>query len=133
MTELADLVGTHVLDAVDFSQEHVGSAGYIEDAESMRFRLDGVVYVAVEDPNDGYRSCLDKIFVGEGPMHNEFQPHKVVCNMRDTHGEDILDIVDATTGKIVISVGTDGTDDYYPGFVSIFNPENLAANAKGAA
>lgn len=62
--EFDALVGEHMLDAVDFATEKIQSYGdRFEDAQCMRFRLDGVVYCAIENPDDGYRSCLDKIIM----------------------------------------------------------------------
>jgi hypothetical protein len=31
-------------------------------------------------------------------------------------------------GKLVLEVGTDFSEDYYPSFLSVFYPENLPAN-----
>jgi hypothetical protein len=42
---------------------------------------------------------------------------------------DILDLIDVVTGKVVLSVGTGNTDDYYPYWVAEFTPENMGANA----
>lgn len=49
--ELRELTGLHVLDAVDFSM----SMSIVEDPQVMSFRVDGIVYMAAEDPDDGYR------------------------------------------------------------------------------
>lgn len=35
-------------------------------------------------------------------------------------------------GQIVLTLGTENTDDYYPSFVCDWQPENLADNAKDA-
>jgi hypothetical protein len=37
---------------------------------------------------------------------------------------------DRTTNKLVLEVGTENIDDYYPGFVGRFHPENMAVNCK---
>jgi hypothetical protein len=39
-------------------------------------------------------------------------------------------MLDVTTGKVVFEVGTEDIDDYYPGFVVEFNPENMAINQR---
>jgi len=47
--------------------------------------------------------------------------------------DNVLELVDAVTGRVVLEVGTDNVDDYYPGFVASFHPENMATNAEIAA
>lgn len=136
MTQLTDLVGPRHLDAVDFDTEKMKKFygdGY-EDCSVCRFRLDGIVYVAIEDPSDGYRSSMRDLITPNNPaMKNVFPPVKVIGRMR-TEGEfggldDVLELVDAFTDKVVLEVGTDNCDDYYPCFVASFHPENMATNA----
>lgn len=132
---LIELVGEHLLDAVDFSNEKIKDWGdSFQDAQMMRFRLDGIVYSAIEDPDDGYRSMLGGLIVGEHPMTNVFTPVRVIGRMRLKTPEsnedcETLELVDALTEKIVLEVGTDYTSDYYPAFVANFNPAAMILNA----
>lgn len=74
-----------LLDAVDFERVEVEKWGGFEDANTIRFRLDGNVYVAVEDPNDGYRSSMEHLFIddtGKSPMKNVFSPIEVRAEHR---------------------------------------------------
>jgi hypothetical protein len=129
------LVGEHELDAVDESTEQV-KAWYgesHEDANCIRFRLDGKVYTAIEDPSDGYRSSMEKLFVSQDEMKNVFRPVKVLARIR-TEAEyggsaEILQLLDVANGKVILEVGTDNSDDYYPSFVASWQPQNLAVNA----
>ena len=131
--ELQSLVGPHVLDGVDFSTEQVKTWGdYLENAQHCRFRLDGVVYIAVENPDDGYRSSMRHLLVGAGDMTNTFLPLRVIGRHR-TSGkysgvDDVLELIDEKTGQVVLEVGTDNVDEYYPGFVASFHPEAMAHN-----
>lgn len=132
--ELSDLVGKGILDAVDFSTESREMyRGHFEDSQVCRFRLNGVVYVAVEDPCDGYRSSMAELVVQRSatPL-NVFPPCEVVGVHRTNGGygvvDDILELVDTKTGKVVLEVGTENTSDYYPSFVASFHPENMAIN-----
>lgn len=130
---LDDLIGDHMLDAVDTYVERVNTWGKnFEDANVIRFRLDGIVYTAIEDPSDGYRSCLDKLTAeADAEVKNVFPPVRVTARKKadDKYCKnDTLELVDAVTGKVVMEVGTDNTDDYYPSFVSSFSPENMATN-----
>jgi len=107
---------------------------YFEDASVIRFRLDGVVYTAVENPDDGYRSSMKEIYIAtnakERKVNNTFRGHRVLAKKKTQKGQsdDTLEFIDLLTGKVVLEVGTDNTDDYYPSFVSTFTPENLADN-----
>lgn len=123
---LQDLVGEHLLDAVDFGSVKKESwGGGYEDCQTMRFRLDGIVYVALEDPSDGYRSCMESLQIATDEPANRFPPVRVVARYRDRSGynaADVLEIIVASNGKTVIEVGTENSDDYYPSFVAHFNP-----------
>lgn len=127
--ELKELVGQHSFDAVDFSNEQVKTWGEsYECCQVMRFRLDGKVYVALEDPSDGYRSSMKDLTIAEGAtMRNTFAPMMVIGRHREKgsygHANDVLELIDAVTGKVVLEVGTTNVDDYYPIFVAAFHPE----------
>ncbi len=136
--ELKDLVGEHLLTGVDFGVIPPNKKDYqYESSNTMTFVLDGRAYCAIEDPSDGYRSCLRDIT--EVPMEmvkNTFAPCKVLARHR-TQGrysgtDDILECLDVVTGKTVLEVGTDNADDYYPSYVANFSPEHMAVNAVAA-
>ncbi len=124
---LESLVGEHVLTGVDSEQTRQECA--YEDATALRFVLDGRIYVATEDPEDGYRSCLGGIAIVDGPpVVNVFPPCRVVGSMLESSSDEILELRDVSTGKVVLEVGTSDTDDYYPSFVGNFTPESMAVN-----
>lgn len=122
--ELKDLIGEHVLTGADTDSTNHG------DSNAIRFVLDGKTYIAIEDPEDGYRSCMGELIESQDKIPNLFKEQKVIGTMREGSGCDILDFIDCVTGKIVISIGTDNTEDYYPWFVGEFHPENMAVNAE---
>ena len=132
--ELKDLTGKMMLDAVDFSNEKVKTWGDdFEDSEVCRFRLDDVIYSAIEDPSDGYRSSMRDLNIEHGFMKNTFEPIEVLCIYREKDGEyggtdDILILVDIGTDEKVLEVGTTNTDDYYPCYVASFHPEAMSIN-----
>lgn len=132
--ELKDLAGKKILDAVDFSNEKVKTWGDgFEDSEVCRFRLDGVIYSAIEDPSDGYRSSMRDLNIEHGFMKNAFEPIEVLCIYREKDKEyggidDILILIDIGTGEKVLEVGTTDTDNYYPCYVASFHPENMVLN-----
>ena len=131
--ELESLVGEHELSGVDYiqSEEFPTPWGSTYHGSVCRFVLDGKVYTAREDDNDGYRSAMEDLTEG-GEVKNAFPPQRVLCSMR-TEGkygstDHVLVMRDVVTGKEVLEVGTDNTDDYYPSFVANFRPENMACN-----
>lgn len=117
--ELQDLVGTHYLSGVDFG----GKADY---SNYIAFTLDGITYIATEDENDGYRSCMEGIEVTTQKISNIFNPVKVLCKMSDER--DTLEVIDFYNGKLVIEVGTDYSESYYPSFIDYYQPENMSVN-----
>jgi len=135
MTELNDLVGLHVLTAVDMDTnslpESMRVRGEVWDgANVINFELDGVTYAVIEDPEDGYRSSMQEIITVAYSISNRFEPCKVECKItkRENGGDVVLDMYDVVTGDIVLSVGTWSEDDYYPYFVAEFTPENMVSN-----
>lgn len=137
--ELLSLIGEHVLDAVDTSVESTKRTygDYYEDCELVRFRLDGKVYTAIEDPSDGYRSSLGSLILSPNDeMRNVFPPVRVLVRKKDDdrygNTNETIQFIDLVTGKTVLEIGTDNSDDYYPSFVGSFSPENMATNATSA-
>ena len=129
------LIGEHVLEGVDMFDTQVESweGGPMESANAMRFMLDGKIYVAVEDPEDGYRSCMKSLTVDTEPIKNSFAGVRVLVRQapsQEFSNDDILEMIDLANGKVVLSVGTRNTEDYYPFFEASWTPENLAVNAK---
>jgi hypothetical protein len=121
---LDSLVGEHELSGVDFEQVRID--GDYSAANVIRFVIDGKIYVATEDPDDGYRSSMrELVIVEEPPVTNVFGPVKVVGRER---GE-VIEFVDAANSQTILEVGTDNSDDYYPSFVNHFYPDRMAINA----
>jgi hypothetical protein len=124
--ELDDLIGEHALTGVDF--ENVKGGYWDDDANQIRFVLDGKIYVATENPEDGYRSALGTLeIVTEPPVKNTFPATKVTARKGGGYDDDILELV-AENGEVVLRVGTADTSDYYPYFVGTFDPKKLPAN-----
>ena len=122
--EFDELVGEHVLDGVDYAP---GLS--TPDVEAMRFRLDGIVYIAMSNESDGYRSSLKSLTVQENnEITNTFPPECVLVRKSNDAYIDTLLIVNPVTLLLIAEVGTNTTDDYYPSFVSSFWPNHLASN-----
>lgn len=109
------------------------------------FILDGVTYAAVEDPDDGYRSRLEDLYVCDGiempkrKLTNTFPPQAMIVRHRSRpdgprsmwdsdQEDDVLAFYDETTRNLVLEIGTTNIADYYPGCVLCYYPENMAIN-----
>jgi len=133
MMKLEDLAGIQMLDGVDYGavmhpdpdNNYSGHA----DVNCLRVRLCGVIYVFKEDPDDGYRSHLSTVTIDDPmryPIKNMLPMTLVDCKVRDDNP--ILEIYDRANGKLIIEVGTNRGDSYYPSCVMNWNPENLHLN-----
>lgn len=130
--ELKDLVGEHELSGVDSGILKADRESYqYEDASTLLFILDGKTYRVTEDPSDGYRSMMRDIEeVSDAAVANRFAPVRVMGIYRE-ESCDILELHDLKSGNLVLRIGTENTDDYYPYFVSEFMPERMACNQPG--
>ena len=120
---LDSLVGEHLFSGSDCEGPDCA-------ANVIRFVLDGRIYMAVEDENDGYRSALGTLaVVDDPPVTNSFEPIRVVVRMATWSGDDYIEVIDVANGKTVLEVGTDEADDYYPSFIATFYTDRMAVNA----
>ena len=131
--ELKDLVGKHFLSGVEFSIIK-STEEYGEDCNCIDFLLDGIIYSAVENPSDGYRLYMNDLEINRNGANisNKFKSVEVYIIVRykgDYERSDILDFYDVKTNKIVLSIGTDNIDDYYPCYIGEWTPENLCLNS----
>lgn len=128
-----DLVGIHTIDARGEYIRDANPDSYSENSLVILYRIDGKLYAFQEDTNDDYRSMLEEVREAnerdlEIPLA-EFAP--IVCNfmIRDLHqfgGTDhVLYAVDERTDLLVLEIGTENTDDYYPSFVASWTPEGV--------
>lgn len=135
---LTDLIGEHELTGVDFGELPPDRDNYrYESANTITFVLDGHAYCAMEDPSDGYRSSMRDIVEVPNTVKNTFTPCRVLAQHRTKcdygHSSDVLECLDIVTGKVVLEVGTENDDDYYPSYVANFTPEHMAVNQSPAA
>lgn len=127
---------------IDYIGHNRSAYGY---SNVINFVLDCITYTAIEDPDDGYRSSLDYITASDFEVDNRFSPVKVKCSYKSIdksfwsdesnlnvsllQAVDKILFYDIDTNKLILEVGTDNTDDYYPCFVGDFYIENLPQNA----
>ena len=123
--QLKDLCGKHILQGIEWQS--------VENNElnAIAFKLDGIVYLAIEDEADGWRSYCKELKTSNKDVRFHIPDTEVMCSMmKNTFSEtnDVLVITDINTGKIVLEVGTKNCDDYYPYCHFEYHPENLVWN-----
>jgi hypothetical protein len=131
--KLKSLVGKHKLSGVDFENESVKLYEWsdLEYCQVVRFCLDGKTYMAVQDPSDGYRSCMKHCLVVPEMPKNKFEEVEVYGVMKGKgkyNENDVIQFYDTITNKIILEIGTSNANDYYPSWVAKWYPENLCLN-----
>jgi hypothetical protein len=112
-TTLMALVGPGILTGVQIEDKYETPDHYTV----CRFTLNGVTYQIKEDPDDGYRSRIDTIEVTDDPPMDQYSI-PVECSMKpDDEYERHCTLLIKHGDKIILEIGEDDTDDYYPSFV----------------
>lgn len=133
LMELKKLKGKHIFTGVELGSTKVQSYedGPFENANYVKFELDDITYIAVEDPDDGYRSYMKELSISKESIKYKIPSLLVTCiyeAKNDGYTCDILRFVDVENGETFLRIGTADTDDYYPYCVFEYKPENLHFN-----
>jgi len=176
-TSYSAIKGYHMLSGVDY---YFGEDGinydydndirneiYTQPEGIVRFLLDGKIYEAYYDPDDGYRSSMTALVEIDAkhakcPIRNVFPPQPVYVRVmnEDPHEDNkynhfnvkekylSLDISESDErdgeficiynleseefpeSNLILKVGTNHDDSYYPYAVYEYHPENLPINRK---
>tara|TARA_Y100000310_G_C20519272_1_gene732827 strand:- start:264 stop:641 length:378 start_codon:yes stop_codon:yes gene_type:complete len=104
----------------------VGMSGTYEGADSQEFlfKFDGIVWEAIADEMDGYRSCLEYVVYGGDKNLIEYTNLARVTIEKSDCKEFVGYILkDSSDNHVWLEVGTNYTDDWYPYFVFKHNPK----------
>lgn len=131
--ELKELTGSHILKGIEVgTMSKDFGFGFKNVCNYIKFALDDTIYLAIEDPADGYRSYMAELEITEEPCKIKLPDISVVCHMREDgryYENDVLVFIDSMNGKEILAVGTEDIDDYYPCCVFEYTPENMYCNA----
>lgn len=120
-----DLVGARIFSGIDMVEGKYGD-------EITYFILDDKTYRVEEDPSDGYRSYANGPYLDtEYKIKNVFEGVPVFAEMKpDDKWEknDVLILKDVMTSEIILEVGTENVDDYYPYYISSYTPGAMSVN-----
>lgn len=128
--KLEELTGSHILKGIETGEITREDRWGELNCNYIKFTLDETTYMAIEDPDDGYRSYMEELQTTEEPCRIKVPDIQVVCHMREDEYEacDVLEFIDAMNGKKILAVGTANIDDYYPYCVMEYTPENMYCN-----
>ena len=129
---LSELVGIHTFSGIDYVPSVMNKDRWDNFGNDILFCLDGVTYVMTEDEEDDYRSAMTDLEITERVIKNTFPGQTVECKYASKRDDewgstDILQIY-SLDGKLILEMGTDDTDDYYPFTVFNYYPENMDIN-----
>ena len=102
-------------------------------AESQAFKVDGVVFEVLEDPDDGYRSHMAGVLARSEKDYNFYSKpfatvrlEKIDVEERDDYTCERMHgykLVDNDDGHVWLTFGTEWYDDYYPMFRFEYTPK----------
>lgn len=141
--KLKDLVGNHLMTGIETGtvKRNCGWDKSLNNCNYVKFRLDGVTYIAIEDPEDGYRSCCEELKIVDEECKTALPAILVECKMREDaytnswceEKNNILEFYDVANKQMFMAVGTGNIDDWYPYFVFEYTPELLSCNVQYAS
>ncbi len=130
-----DLLGERELKAIRIDVRHP----FDPDSSGVAFELGDFTVFVFEDPSDGYRSCAVEPMIVHSPMYafgcdpDYIRVPVTVSRWEKGAGDDYepdgIQMKDRRNGKVILTLGTSNSDDYYPSFVCDWQPENIAGNA----
>ena len=102
----------------------VNSTYWFYGVDSNQFKLNEIVWEAIEDEDDGYRSYLDSVVIKNSDGIFQRQKLAKVRIKRETEGDcEGYKLVGVKDGWVWLRFGTDYTEDYYPMFVFEYKPK----------
>lgn len=122
--------GRHTISGID---EYSNDLDFYNESNIIVLCIDDINYGFYENPDNDYRSYG---MIKELPNYKckyTFPPQPVDLTIKEERNDGdlktyILEFKDATNGKIVLEIGTEHLDDYYPCAISHWHPENLEIN-----
>lgn len=97
-----------------------------ETLDALIVRIDEKNYLCYEDPDDGYRSHSE-LQETDKECTNTFPPQRVMVNHYDRRENKGIEFYNPDF-ELILLIGTDNYDDYYPCAVYEWHPEHLPIN-----
>ncbi len=108
-------------------EDLIGEDFLFYGVSNYMFKLDDVVYEAVEDPIDGYRSCMEEIRVVLGTSAKSEPFYREPITIVQVEKDDGAcctgyKLEDVEHDHVWLRFGTNDADDYYPCFYFNYTP-----------
>lgn len=103
-------------------QDLCGRKGILCAVDDLKFRIGNLTFEAIEDESDGYRSSLSEVKWVEDNLRPTFRE-----DVQITADDDYFYVTSLITEKVILSIGTDYTDSYYPCFRFGYNPSAISS------
>ena len=105
-------------------EEMVGKTFKFYGVNCNCFKLNTIVWEAIEDESDGYRSYLDSVVrINNTLVFSSREFARVRVEEDDNRYFDGYQLVDEKDNHVWLRFGTDYCDDYYPCFVFEYQPK----------
>jgi len=105
-------------------EEMVGKTFKFYGVHCNCFKLNTLVWEAIENPDDGYRSYLDSVIrIGQKLVFSSREFARVRVEEADNGYFRGWQLVDEKDNHVWLRFGTDDYDDYYPYFVFDYQPK----------
>jgi len=107
--------------------ELVGKEFDFYGVDNNCFKLGDTIFEAVEDEDDGYRSCMKEVLIRTDTEHGLIFFQRPVAEVRvapaTEHDFDGYMLIDTNDGHKWFKFGTADSSDYYPCFRVEYNPK----------
>ena len=130
-------IGIHKLSAVQYYENKSDYSWH--NCKGYYVVIDDVVYAFEYNPDDGYRSwgtvfIVDNMSIDNIEKKNKFIPQDVMIEhiTRDKYYDsvDYYEIKNPNTAEVILKIGTDRSDSYYPMAIFEFDKKALKNNMK---
>lgn len=132
------LHGLHTLECIRTDVRHPFDESASGIAFELRSATETKTVFVFENPNDGYRSSAAEPMICAEPMYSfGCDPQYIRVPVRvqvmtplEYHtSASGIELIDTRNDLVILRVGTDNNDDYYPSFAAEWMPQNVAAGA----
>lgn len=97
---------------------------YFYGVNENKFKLDDLVFEALEDPYDGYRSTLGAVVIINDSNIFHKRPLAKVKMLYEPFEDNLYHkLIDTDTNHVWLVIGTGDFNDYYPYFVFRYTPD----------
>lgn len=103
-------------------QDLTNRTGILCAVDDLKFRIGNLTFEAIENELDDHRSSLSEVRFVEENLRPTFREEVQI-----TSDDDYFYVTSLITKKVILSIGTDYTDYYYPCFHFGYDPSAISS------